>query len=205
MATNNGPIAVPKQTRLDRNLASYARSVVEAYSNNPLLPNPSPAPAVATAHLDALDESEKEAQGGGKAAVATRYACRLAVRRDLRFFVAYLQTVLDRMSVADALALIAAVNMRARRYTKADKPQLAAKNGDVSGEVELVAKAVAVYASYYWQFSLNQQDWTSLPETTKASTSMAGLTPAKTYYFRFRSLTRHGMSDYSQVVSLLVH
>ena len=202
MGSKNGPIAVVK-TVTDAALGAYARSVVEAYANCPQLPNPNPPPAVATAHLDALDKSEKEAHGGGSAAVAACAACRLVVRRDLRYFVAYLQTVLDLMTVADALALIELVNMRARRYTRPNKAELAASPGDTSGAVDLVAKAVAHYATYYWEMSSDQKSWSSLPETTKSFTSVAGLTPGQTYYFRLRTLTRAGKSDYSQVVSLL--
>jgi hypothetical protein len=35
-------------------------------------------------------------------------------------------------------------------------------------------------------------------------TVISGLTPGQTYYFRFRALTRKGMRDWSQVVSLIV-
>jgi hypothetical protein len=36
-------------------------------------------------------------------------------------------------------------------------------------------------------------------------TTITGLTPATTYYFRFRALIRKGMTDWSQTISLLVH
>jgi hypothetical protein len=52
--------------------------------------------------------------------------------------------------------------------------------------------------------SLDGKTWTSWPETLKASATMAGLTPAQTYSFRFRTLTHAGASDFSQVVSHLV-
>jgi hypothetical protein len=42
-------------------------------------------------------------------------------------------------------------------------------------------------------------------ETMKAVTVISGLTPGQTYYFRFRALTRKGMRDWSQIVSLLVY
>ena len=74
----------------------------------------------------------------------------------------------------------------------------------LSGVVELDARAVAPSASYYWQFSLDGKSWTSAPETMKHVTVIAGLTPGQTYSFRFRALTRKGMRDWSQVVSLIV-
>jgi hypothetical protein len=46
--------------------------------------------------------------------------------------------------------------------------------------------------------------WTPIPETLQANTKIDGLPWAKVAYFRFRTLTRAGKGDYSQVVSLLV-
>jgi hypothetical protein len=38
----------------------------------------------------------------------------------------------------------------------------------------------------------------------KHVTVISGLTPGQTYYFRFRALTRLGMRDWSQVITLIV-
>jgi hypothetical protein len=45
----------------------------------------------------------------------------------------------------------------------------------------------------------DQQTWTRAPETMQGSRVIAGLTSAKTYYFRFRALTRAGETGFSQV------
>ncbi len=57
---------------------------------------------------------------------------------------------------------------------------------------------------YYWEISLDQQSWTSVPETLKARATITGLTPGQRYYFRFRAHTRKGLGDYSDVVTLIV-
>jgi hypothetical protein len=57
----------------------------------------------------------------------------------------------------------------------------------------------------YWQYSLDQETWTSAPETMKARQVISGLTSAEKYSFRFRALTRTSEIGFSQVVSLLVH
>jgi hypothetical protein len=95
--------------------------------------------------------------------------------------------------------------MRVRKVPKRSKAALRARNAGTSGTVVLEAKAVAHVATYYWQHSLDQTTWFDVPETMQASTVIEGLTSAQRYYFRFRTLTRSGASDFSQVVSLLVH
>ena len=40
--------------------------------------------------------------------------------------------------------------------------------------------------------------------TLQASTTVAGLTPATLYYFRYRAVTKTGLGDWSQILSLLV-
>jgi spore coat protein U-like protein len=64
---------------------------------------------------------------------------------------------------------------------------------------------VARSAVYLWDYSLDLKTWTSVPQTMKASTTIAGLTMGQVYYFRFHAQTRKGVGNYSQVVSLLVH
>jgi hypothetical protein len=91
-----------------------------------------------------------------------------------------------------------------RKLASVHKPVLEVKDGIASGMAHLVAKAVARVGVYYWQYSLDGKAWTSWPETLKASVVITGLTPAQTYSFRLRTLTRAGASDYSQVVAHLV-
>ena len=82
---------------------------------------------------------------------------------------------------------------------------ISAKNADVSGKVILAAKSLGLSVVYSWEYSLDQAEWTPIPDTMKARTVVSGLTSASTYFFRFRTVTRAGKQDYSQVVSLLVY
>jgi hypothetical protein len=95
--------------------------------------------------------------------------------------------------------------MSVRKVPKRAIPELSAKNGPISGKVMLAAKAVAPVAVYHWEHSMDQSTWTPLPETLVTRTEVSGLTSAQVYSFRFRTFTRAGWQDYSQVVSLLVH
>jgi hypothetical protein len=86
-----------------------------------------------------------------------------------------------------------------------NKPNLAAKHGKVPGAAGLRAKAVKGALLYQWQMSMDQKSWSDLPWSKRASTSVAGLTPATFYYFRFRALIADGTPDWSDVVSFIAH
>jgi hypothetical protein len=74
----------------------------------------------------------------------------------------------------------------------------------VSGTADLIVKAVAHRASYDWQYSVDQKTWVSAPSTLQSKTSIPGLTPATSYFFRSRGMTKAGVGNWSQVVSLLM-
>jgi hypothetical protein len=84
-----------------------------------------------------------------------------------------------------------------------DKPALSVKQGSVSGTVTLVAKAAATKAAYNWQYSTDQKTWTSLPETIQSKAGITGLTAGTLYYFRVQSVTKDGLGNWSQIVSLM--
>ena len=101
-------------------------------------------------------------------------------------------------------AIIQSAGMEVRKTTLHDKAALAVKAGTVSGTVNLAAKAAGARASYTWQYSTDQKTWTTVPPTLKAKTGIAGLTVNTLYYFRVQPLTKTGVEDWSQIVSLSV-
>ena len=203
--SKKGPTGVLKVSKQKKALSPYGRHVVTCMTGNAKVPNPSPALPAITAACKALDISQA-AMPGNKATTTQRDADYLALLLLLHHELDYVNGVAEQQtSPADAEAVITGSGFSVRKGFTRNKDTLAAKYGLASGDVKLVARAVAPDASYYWQWSTDQQTWVSLPETKKASTTVTGLTPATTYYFRFRALTRKGMSDWSQIVSLLVH
>jgi hypothetical protein len=178
---------------------------VTCLTGNAKVPNPSPPLLSITAACKALDDSQA-AMPGNKATTAQRDADYLALLLLLRHELDHVNGVAEQQtSPADAEALITGAGFSLRKAYARHKDTFAATYGLASGDVKLDARVVAPNASYYWQWSLDMANWVSLPETKKASTTVTGLTPATTYYFRFRALTRKGMTDWSQDVSLLVH
>jgi hypothetical protein len=200
-----GPTGVLKVPKQKKALCPYGRHVVTCMTGNAKVPNPSPPLSALSDACTALDKSQA-AMPGNKAATAQRDADYLALLLLLHHELDYVNGAAEQQTTpADAEALITGAGFSVREGFTRHKDPLAATYGLASGDVELDARAVGQDASYYWQWSTDNRTWVSVPETKKASTTITGLTPALTYYFRFRALTRKGMSDWSQIVFLLVH
>ena len=199
-----GPTGVLKVPKQKKALSPYGRHVVTCMTGNAKVQSPNPPLSAITAACAALDVSQA-AMPGNTATTAQRDADWLALLQLLHHELDCVNSVAEQQtSPAEAEAVITGSGFAVRKGFTRNKDTLAAKYG-ASGEANLEARAVAPDASYYWQWSTDQKNWVSLPETKKASTTITGLTPATTYYFRFRALTRKGMSDWSQTVTLLVH
>ena len=78
------------------------------------------------------------------------------------------------------------------------------KQGTVSGTARRIARAERTRASYDSQHSPDRETSLSLESTAQASPHAYGLVPGKVYFCRYRSLTKAGTGDWSQVVSLLM-
>jgi hypothetical protein len=160
--------------------------------------------AQTTTDLNLLDAAEQLAHKGSPAATADRNAKLRVVQSDMRQLKAFIQSVAD-SDLLNAQALIESSGMSVAKKAVRTKPEIAAKPGKVTTTATVHAKAVKGRASYQWQMSTDQKAWLDLPATVKATTSVSSLTPATTYYFRFRSLTAAGLSDWSTVASLIAH
>ena len=84
------------------------------------------------------------------------------------------------------------------------KPTFEAKQLPVSGAVHLFARAAKGRASYDWQYSKGEEPWLFGPRTVRADVKLHGLARGAVYFFRYRTVTKEGVSDWSEVVSLLV-
>jgi hypothetical protein len=205
MNTKNNPTPVLKHVTFSKDLSVYAKSVVNHFEGNSKLLDTNPTIPTVLGHIAELDKAEVEAKSGAHGAVQDRNLKRLRVKQDLNHWRDFVQSVVETAtSFAEAVSIIESAGMFVKKVRGRVKPALAAKQGDVSGEVAVAAKAVRNAVSYYWQYSLNQVDWVSVPEMTQTSTTIGGLTPGRIYYFRFRTLKPSGLTDFSQVVSLMV-
>jgi hypothetical protein len=179
------------------------QSVVTLMTNNPNFPTASTLLATTETDLTALAKATADAKNKVPGAVAIRKAALIKVKSDAGSLKALVQSTAD-ANPASAAAIILSAGMRVRKAVTRSKTALTATWGDVSGVVLLIAKAVANRASYLWQWSLDGKTWNTLPSTLQAHTTVNGLTPATTYFFRFRATLKIGEQDWSQTVSLLV-
>ncbi len=183
-------------------LGTFAQVILALVTGNPHFLTPNPSVVVLTAAIALFFTTQTSARTkvvGAAAAHRDAYSALLALLQHLRD---YVQSIVE-ASPTNALSVIEGSGLKVRKQSSRTKPQLAAKAGALSTTVDLIAKALAGDAVYYWEYSLNQKTWTCAGEDFKASMLISGLTPGQTYYFRFRGLTRKGKTDYSQVVSLI--
>ncbi len=204
MSTTGNPIAVLKLPNSVPKVLKAGKALVTGIGNNPAtFPSPEPARARVPGHIGDPHTPETAAKGRAKGAVQARNDKLKIVRADLRGLKGYVQRVAD-ANPGTAASIIASASLDTRKVTARTKSDLEASSGGTSGEVRLVAKAAVGRTSYDWAYSTDQKVWTSVPSTLQASTAVHGLTPATTYWFRVRRLTRAGQADWSQMVSLLV-
>lgn len=196
------PFAVLKLPSKNKDLVIYGKQVAGALTDNVSFPGLDQAIAALLAHLAVLDGTLTTP---GTLA-SQREAARCDVVHDLQHLRDDVQTAVEKnTSPADAAAMIESARMHVRRIGQRHKAALAVTRGHSPGVARLVAKAAGRHAVYYWQFrGLDEETWTSAPETRTADTTIEGLTPVKMYAFRFAALTKEGRGPFSQEVSFLM-
>jgi len=187
-----------------KNIIAFAQNIATAMTDNPTFPAPTPPMAQFSADIAALNTAEAAVLSRTHGAVETRNAKLEIVKGDLDNLKIYVQNVAAAAPPASADEIIASAGMTARTVTLHDKAALEAKHGDVSGTVVLTAKAAARVAAYIWEYSTDQKTWVSPPMTLETKTGVSGLTAGTVYSFRVQALTRKGLQNWSQTVTLLV-
>jgi hypothetical protein len=181
----------------------YAQSILAALKGNPAHPTPTPNLATFEAHLAALEASHVATLTRASGMVAERNARFATVLGDLRLLRSYVERVANQ-SPGETTAIIESSGMHVRGSPTHGKPPFEAKEGRVSGTVHLVARAAKGRASYDWQWSDDDTLWVDLPRSMRADATVSDLVAGRRYGFRYRTVTKEGVSDWSQVVTLLV-
>jgi hypothetical protein len=198
------PIAVLNLGKSHTGRATRLKTIMTSCTGNPSLPNV-PNLTVAQADCTAYDVAVTKATSKAAVDVAERKAAWVVAKDDAQQVLAYVQSVANKAgSPAAAEAIIVSAGMYVKTVTKHVKEPLSATSIAPSGSVKLEALRVALLAMYYWSFSLDQKNWTSVTETMQAHTIISGLTPGQVYYFRFTARTRKGAVIVSQIVNLMV-
>jgi hypothetical protein len=177
--------------------------VVAKMTNNPNFPSPGTVvtdlEAAAKAFGDALTDSRSLKDVAEALAAAKRGVV------DCLFHVKDLVNGVAEKAPADlAHAIIESSGLRARKVVVRTKLPLEVKWGGLEGVVLLVALAAAKTAMYFFEYSTDKTSWVPFAQIMKTTTTLAGLTVGKLYYFRVRAQTRKGLADWVEAVPFLV-
>ena len=173
-------------------------------ANATTLPSPNPTLAILQSQIDSLNTEQALAKARATGAVADRDAAMKVVAVSLNSERAYVESVCN-ATPSNALNIAQDAGMNLRAIATREKPPLAAKAGKVSGTVVLSAKATKGAKTNNWQYSIDGgKTWTDLPQTTKATTTVANLQPGINVEFRQRVVTKAGVSDWGQAITHLV-
>jgi hypothetical protein len=188
-------------------LIAFAQRVVEKMTDNPYFPTATQTLASTTsaiaAYQDAISASATTKGLKGRRTSSKRALLKLLNR--LRDIV----RVAAEADSANALMIVESAGMTLKKYALPFKALISVAQAKVagrvvSGSVVCNAKAPGIPTSYFWFYSLDQEDWTAVPMAMKSKLTISGLTRGKTYYFRYYTVTRKGTSGPTQVFSFMV-
>ena len=184
---------------------AFYRAIVAKLTNNPAFPSPDVALADVKTALDSFEASIVAARNGGPAATSTMHDNEKAVDTLFRHLAHYVDKIAD----GDETTLLSSGFQETKQPNTHQKPPLAVTDGNHSGSVKLVSKAVENAKAYIWQCAkgalpTSENDWLPVTTTTHAHYEMSGLTVAVTYYFRVAAVTPSGITDFCPPVAKLV-
>lgn len=165
-------------------------AMLQAMTDNPWFPDPSPSLATVAAALAEVRQAEVAAQSKTVGTVAFRDEKLVALDSLLKRLKAYVQGVADD-NPGNAGSIIETAGMSAWKAAAGPKPPITVKAGRKPGTVEIVVRAAAKEATYEWQWSADGgQTWVTAPTTLQAKTLLTGLPSGVVCLFRFRTVTR---------------
>jgi hypothetical protein len=196
-------IATLDKSRRIGNRITYAKFVAQCFASDPTFSAPPLPLAVFEADIAALEAAQATSLTRALGTAVARDAALDKVRGDLALLRTYVQTLADR-SEGLAAVLVAAAGMNVKNVKGPSKPLFVVKPGRVSGSVHLLVKAPKTRTSYDWQYAREGDPYVAADSTTRADRWLAGLTPLAWYSFRYRTVTKDGVSDWSEPLSFLV-
>lgn len=196
-------LAALNMSRRVHDFVYQAQFIADCLAGDPIYADSTPPLEVFEAHLRALQDATHHVSTRALGSVAARQAAAVTVMSDLLSLRQFVQRLADE-SLASGPAIITNAGMYVKNATGPVKGGFVVKQGRVSGMARMIALAERTKASYDWQYSLDGVTWISVASTVWAHQDVTGLVPARVYFFRYRSLTRAGVGDWSQVVSLMV-
>jgi hypothetical protein len=182
-------------------LITRASSIVSSMTGNAFFPAPEPSLATVTAAIEALTVAETATLSRAKGTVEVRNEKRVVLVSLLEALCGHVQKIADG-DPEQAGSIIETAGMFVKRARTVYARVFRARPG-LSGQVLLEVPSTGV--SYEWQYSLDGGvTWLDLPPTKQAHTTVKGLKPGMTVFFRYRAVTKEGPTDWSQRISIIV-
>ena len=170
---------------------------------NPYFPSPIVPIATLLAHIADVEAAEAAALTGAHGTAAERDAKLEVVHGDARQLQTQVQTVASQRA-EDAEAVVASSGMSVKQSAGPSKADFAVRPGKTSGSVRLAVRHPGIVTSFEWQMSTDGAHWDDAGRTVHAHVDLSGLTPGTLYHFRYRTVTRDGVSDWSDPITFRV-
>ncbi len=197
------PKAVADRQTKDGPLLEFAEMVVAKITNNPNFTSPGTVltdlAAATTAFGTALtNKGTQKDVGNALASARQNLVDKITHTKD------YVNGCSEKAPADQAKAIIESSGFRVRKVVVRTKLPVDVKYGPNSGTAVVDARAVARDAVYFFQVSTDQKTWASCGQIMKCKTTVTGLIPGTTYYFRVQAQTRKGLVDWTAPVGIVM-
>jgi hypothetical protein len=180
------------------------RYIVTSMTGNATFATPSPALAIITTNVNALEAASIAAKGGGKDDTANMRAKEVILDLSLKSLGAYVEGIANATPInAEAIILSAGMDLKSKGGNFVHDFEVEV-TGNV-GEIRLQQEGVS-RGSYEYQMSIDissDANWQRIYSGTHARIVKSGLASGTRYYFRAAAIDKNGMSPWSSVKTMI--
>ena len=184
---------------------AFYYNVIAKLTGSSLFPSPDVSLTEVKAAIDALEASHLASKDGSHTAISAMYDAEENADYMFRLLVAYV----NRVANGDETTILSSGFHVSKQPTSIQKPLLSVVDGDNSGCVYLVARAIEKAGAYIWQIAKDklpetEEEWAIAGHSTQAFFRVSDLTVAGKYYFRVAAVTPTGTLDFTPAVMKVV-
>ncbi|PCJ26145.1 MAG: hypothetical protein COA97_06240 [Flavobacteriales bacterium] len=183
----------------------FARSVVTNMTGNKLFSDPTPALDIITTLADELQVAYAASRDAGKEETRAMHNKEFELKTQLTALGCYVQVIANNDSAdgADGGEIILSAGMDFKQTSPRQDQVFTVSNAALSGFIVLTSKSEG-RASYVWEYSLDQENWAQGSVTTKAESTISGLTRGELYFFRVAAIVNDVQEAWQGPISLTV-
>jgi len=184
----------------------FYRNVITKLTGNTNFPTPDKPLTEAKAAVDLLEKDILATKDGSHTATATKRAAERAADKIFRILAAYVSRVSD----GDEAKILGSGFHTNKATVSKIKPELAAVNGEISGNVVLRCKAMPGAKAYIWQYCKDavptvNSAWVIAGYGTNCTFEVLNLLVGGKYAFRVAGITNKGATDFTMPVTKIVN